>query len=99
MGTEPQTPASLDPVIHAPARLRIVASLAKLGPGDTITFARLQKVLDMTGGNLLTHIRKLEAAGYVVSSKSSRTTTVALTTTGRAAFDTYRQALSGLLEE
>lgn len=90
-------PSALDPVIHAPARLRIVASLARLDAGDTIKFPRLQKVLEMTGGNLITHIRKLEDAGYVESEKVGRTTTLALTTSGRAAFESYRKSLQDLL--
>lgn len=97
MAADSEAPNLLDPVIHAPARLRIVASLARLGPGDTIKFPRLQKVLEMTGGNLLTHIRKLEDAGYVASEKNGRTTTVALTANGRAAFENYRSSLRDLL--
>lgn len=97
MAVDPDAPVSLDPVIHAPARLRIMASLAGLSDGDTIKFPRLQKVLDMTGGNLLTHLRKLEDAGYVRSEKAGRTTMLALTSAGRAAFETYRQSLRDLL--
>ncbi len=52
----------LDPVIHAQARLRVTASLASLCEGDKITFPRLQELLDMTAGNLSTHLRKLEDA-------------------------------------
>ena len=57
--------AELDPVIHAAARLKIVAALATLKPGAAITFPTLQKSLDMTAGNLSTHLRKLEDAAYV----------------------------------
>ena len=41
---------TLDPVIHAPARLRIVATLAALADGDTLSFTRLQDMLDLTPG-------------------------------------------------
>nr|WP_179429841.1 transcriptional regulator [Spelaeicoccus albus] len=74
-----------------------MASLAGLADGDTIKFPRLQKVLGMTGGNLITHIRKLEGAGYVRSEKAGRTTTLSLTDSGRAAFHAYRQSLRDLL--
>jgi DNA-binding PadR family transcriptional regulator len=52
-------------------------------------------------GNLITHLRKLEDADYLTSEKigngpASRTS-VALTHQGRAARDTYTQALRGLL--
>ncbi|MEL7978279.1 transcriptional regulator [Isoptericola sp. F-RaC21] len=92
---------ALDPVIHAPARLRVVATLAALDTGDELSFPRLQKLLDMTAGNLSTHLRKLEDAGYVRVTKTheGRTpaTYLALTPTGRRAFEDYQEALSGLL--
>lgn len=87
----------LDPVIHAPARLRVVATLDALPPDTTLSFARLQKLLDLTAGNLITHLRKLEDAGYVETVKIGKETTVLLTTTGRAAFLGYRKALRELL--
>jgi DNA-binding MarR family transcriptional regulator len=91
----------LDPVIHAQSRLRVVATLAALGPGDTLTFPRLQQVLEMTAGNLSTHLRRLEEAEYVIVEKSfqGRTpvTSVALSTTGRAAFERYTRQLAALL--
>jgi hypothetical protein len=40
MGTD-----TLDPVIHAPVRLRIVATLAALPDGDSLSFTRLQDML------------------------------------------------------
>ena len=50
-------------MIHAPARLRIVATLAALPAGDEVSFTRLQDILDLTPGNLITHLRRLEDAG------------------------------------
>lgn len=91
----------LDPVIHAAARLRITAALATLAPGDQITFPRLQELLDMTAGNLSTHLRKLEDAGYVQVEKTHRARTpvtyLALTTSGRRAFEDYTATLRSLL--
>ncbi|GAA1788042.1 transcriptional regulator [Nostocoides veronense] len=87
----------LDPVIHVPVRLRIMVALAALGPADSLSFPRLQEVLDLTSGNLITHLRKLEEAGYVVTQKSGRVTTAALTDQGRAAFAAYRATLASLL--
>lgn len=91
----------LDPVIHAQARLRIVSVLATLDAGGSITFPRLQELLDMTAGNLSTHLRKLEEAEYVEVSKAheGRTpvTYLALTTKGRRAFEDYTAALKSLL--
>jgi DNA-binding transcriptional ArsR family regulator len=92
----------LDPVIHAPARLRIVATLATLPAGDELSFTRLQDILELTPGNLITHLRKLEDAGYVSTEKTGNgtagKTTVALTGAGRKALDEYTQALRGLLD-
>ncbi len=92
----------LDPLIHAPARLRIVVTLAALGEGDAMSFTRLQHMLDLTPGNLITHIRKLEDAGYLTSDKTGNgtasRTSIALTQHGRAALGTYTTALRGLLD-
>jgi len=35
----------LDPVIHVPARLRIMVSLATLPEGDDLSFTRLQDLI------------------------------------------------------
>jgi DNA-binding transcriptional ArsR family regulator len=92
---------ALDPVIHAPARLRIVATLAALPPGDALTFTRLGEILDLTPGNLITHLRRLEEAGYVRVEKTgggvASRTSAALTHRGRAALDAYAAALRSLL--
>jgi DNA-binding MarR family transcriptional regulator len=92
----------LDPVIHAPARLRIMTALAEaLEDGDEITFPALQKLLDMTAGNLTTHLARLETAGYVELTKTfsgrKPATFIALTPVGRGAFRTYRTHLLDLL--
>ena len=93
--------ADLDPIIHAQARLRIVAALATLDEKDQITFPRLQELLDMTAGNLSTHLRKLEEAAYVGVEKTHRgrtpVTYVALTVAGRRAFEDYTATLRALL--
>ncbi|GAA5091149.1 transcriptional regulator [Microbacterium yannicii] len=93
----------LDPVIHAAARLRITATLATLDPGESIAFPRLQELLDMTAGNLSTHVRKLEDAGYVAVEKTHRgrtpVTYLALTKQGRRAFEDYTDALRSVLGE
>jgi DNA-binding MarR family transcriptional regulator len=95
------TTDTLDPLIHVPTRLRILVTLAALGDGDTLSFTRLQDMLDLTPGNLITHLRKLEDAGYISSEKSGNgvasLTTVALTHIGRAALEAYTRALRDLL--
>jgi Winged helix DNA-binding domain len=64
------TDDGLDPVIHSPARLRLMVTLATLGDGDTLSFTRLQDMIGLTPGNLITHLRKLEDAGYVQTQKT-----------------------------
>jgi DNA-binding transcriptional ArsR family regulator len=95
------SPDALDPLIHVPARLRILVTLAALNDGDVLSFTRLQDILDLTPGNLITHLRKLEDAGYVSSEKSGNgvgsLTTVMLTRSGRVALDDYTRALRELL--
>jgi DNA-binding MarR family transcriptional regulator len=92
----------LDPVIHVPARLRIVVSLAALRDGDDLSFTRLQDLIGLTPGNLITHLRKLEDAGYVTTARSGNgnaaRTSVALTHDGRAALDRYTTVLRQLLD-
>jgi DNA-binding MarR family transcriptional regulator len=95
------TADTLDPLIHVPARLQIMATLAALPDGDALSFTRLQKMIELTPGNLITHLRKLEDAGYLSSEKTgtgpASRTSVALTQRGRAALDAYTETLRGLL--
>ena len=97
----PTTDDALDPLIHAPARLRIIATLAALPDGDTLSFTRLQALIGLTPGNLITHLRKLEDGGYIGTEKTGNgpasRTTFALTRQGRTALDTYTAALRELL--
>jgi DNA-binding MarR family transcriptional regulator len=91
----------LDPVIHAQARLRVMVVLSALATEDQITFPRLQQLLEMSAGNLSTHLRKLEDAGYLQITKTYQRRTpvtyVALTRTGRRALEDYTAALRRLL--
>ncbi len=95
------TTEELDPLIHVPTRLKIVATLAALPEGDALSFTRMQDMIGLTPGNLIIHLRKLEEAGYLSSEKtgngSASRTTVALTSHGRKALDAYTKALRELL--
>jgi DNA-binding MarR family transcriptional regulator len=96
------TDDALDPLIHVPTRLRIVATLAALKDGDTLSFTRLQDMVGLTPGNLIIHLRKLEDANYLSSEKTGNgagsRTSVALTSRGRAALDAYTKTLRNLLD-
>ena len=82
------TADTLDPLIHVPARLQIVATLAALPDGDALSFTRLQDMIGLTPGNLITHLRKLEDADYLTTEKTGNgpasRTSVGLTHRGRA---------------
>lgn len=95
------TVEELDPLIHVTARLRIVATLAALPDGDSLSFTRLQDMIGLTPGNLITHLRKLEDAGYANTEKTGNgrasVTSVALTRQGRAALESYTAALRDVL--
>ena len=96
------TADALDPLIHVTARLQIMATLAALPKGDALSFTRLQDMIQLTPGNLITHLRKLEDAKYLTSEKTGNgpasRTSVALTPRGRAALDAYTDTLRGLLD-
>ena len=91
----------LDPLIHVPTRLKIIATLAALPDGDALSFTRLQDLIGLTPGNLIVHLRKLEEAGYLTTEKtrngSAPQTTVTLTDAGRQALSDYTRALRNLL--
>ena len=84
----------LEPVIHTKGRLTIVSVLAA---AESLTFTELRDVLGLTDGNLITHLRSLEAAGYVRLTKRGASgkpvTIVALSAAGR---DAFRKYLAGL---
>jgi hypothetical protein len=91
--------ATLDPLIHHPERLRIVATLAALPDGDAISVARLRDMIGLTPVSLISCLRELDHARYVRTGKpgDARTpTNVALTFDGRAALDRYTAALRQL---
>ncbi|MFJ7751323.1 transcriptional regulator [Arthrobacter sp. NPDC097144] len=92
----------LDPVIHAEARLRALTMLNEVGEQNRIAFTKLRAILDMTAGNLSTHLRKLEDAGYIEVTKTiegrSPVTYLGISGEGKLAYAHYRKALGDLLE-
>lgn len=84
--------SELDPVISAPVRL---AAMALLITGAEADFTLLRERLDLTNGNLLSHLRKLEEAGYIKARKAllGRRTSYRVTPKGRAAFERHVAAL------
>lgn len=91
----------LDPVIHQPVRLRIMAALAALNERESVEFTFVRDLLGLTDGNLGAHIRRLEEEGYVSVEKAfvdrKPRTYVSLTGKGRSAFELHVRALQGIL--
>jgi DNA-binding PadR family transcriptional regulator len=90
---------ALDPQIHDPERLRVVAILTALPGGDTLALTRLQDMIKLSPGSLITCLRELGRAGYMRTGKTGGNraqTTVALTCQGRAALDHYTAMLRQL---
>jgi DNA-binding MarR family transcriptional regulator len=87
----------IDPIIHAPARLRIMAALMALAPRTQLDFSTLGKSLGLTDGNLGAHLKTLEEAGYIRIEKSfvnqKPRTHVGPTSKGRAKFEEHVAAL------
>ena len=88
----------LDPLLHQPLRTQLAAFLA--GAGEA-TFSELKRQLDVSDGNLDSHLKKLIAADYVTvrkdDSENRTQTCYTLSTTGRAALQNYILALQKLL--
>ncbi len=91
----------LNETIHQSTRLRIMTLLVMQPETDRIAYGFIQQTLNLTGGNLTTHLRKLEDADYLVITKefqdSKPRTWVQATPTGRRAFAEYLSNLERAL--
>lgn len=98
MNTEPFL--NLDRVIHEKGRLAMMSLMAA---STDLSFTELRDTLSMTDGNLTTHIRTLQEAGYVAVTKSFQNnrplTTCTLTPKGRAAFSAYIDLLEQIVRQ
>ena len=96
----PEPFLQLDRVIHERGRLGIMSMLAA---SAELSFTELRDTLEMTDGNLTTHMRTLQEAGYVSIAKSYRNrrplTTVSLTAAGRQAFADYVALLDRIVQQ
>jgi DNA-binding MarR family transcriptional regulator len=96
----PEPFLQLDRVIHEKGRLAIMSMLAA---SPELSFTELRDALSMTDGNLTTHIRTLQEAGYVSITKSFQNnrplTTCSLTASGRKAFTSYINLLEKIIQQ
>jgi DNA-binding MarR family transcriptional regulator len=88
----------IDRVIHETGRLGIMSMLAA---SAELSFTELRDALEMTDGNLTTHVRTLQEAGYVSVAKmyrhGRRLTMLSLTAAGRRAFADYVSLLERIV--
>ena len=96
----PEPFLQLDRVIHEKGRLAIMSMLAA---NTEMSFTEMRDSLGMTDGNITTHIRTLQEAGYVSITKSFQNnrplTTCSLTSAGRKAFGNYINLLEQIIQQ
>ena len=96
----PEAFLQLDRVIHEKGRLAIMSMLAA---SPELSFTELRDTLNMTDGNLTTHIRTLQEAGYVSVTKSFQNnrplTTCSVTSSGKKAFTNYINLLESIIQQ
>jgi len=92
--------ADLDRVVHSPPRLMILAYLAAV---DSADFIFLMNQVDLTRGNLSSHLKTLEEAEYVSINKEFvdkvPRTLIRLTNKGQEAIQNYREQMRKVIEE
>lgn len=100
MPKNPSDLTTIDRLIHEPTRLMIMTQLYVVESAD---FLFLQHQLQMTPGNLSSHLSKLEEAGYVEIVKEfierKPHTALKLTKKGRDAFNEYRKNIKKVFED
>jgi DNA-binding MarR family transcriptional regulator len=93
-------PAEVNKLIHAPIRLGIMTILNSVNKAN---FIYLRKKLDVTDGNLSSHMEKLEKEGYIKVKKEfvdrKPNTIYRITEKGKKAFRSYLEHLGRILEE
>ena len=96
----PEPFLNLDRVIHEKGRLGIMSLLAA---SPELSFTELRDSLGMTDGNVTTHIRTLQEAGYVSVAKTYERnrplTTCSVTAAGKKAFTAYINLLEQIVQQ
>jgi DNA-binding MarR family transcriptional regulator len=91
---------NLDKVLEHKVRLQIVSILAV---NDSSDFTSLKELLDITDGNLATHIKALEREKYVAVTKSfvdrKPNTRYKVTERGRTAFKRHLDAMAEVVRQ
>ena len=95
-----RTLPELDRTVHDASRIGIMTALMYT---EGSSFLHLQRLTNLSRGNLSNHLAKLEDAGFVAMAKKfvakRPLTTVSLTANGRSAIEAHWRELDRLKEE
>jgi DNA-binding MarR family transcriptional regulator len=90
---------NLNKIFDSRVRLGIMSTLMV---NDEINFNDLKQLIDVTDGNLASHIKSLEESGYIKVYKGfvgrKTNTTYAVTKTGKKAFQQHLDALEKMIK-
>ena len=96
---ESETDLEFDDLVHQPTRLQLFAYLYRHG---ATSFGDLSDDLDLTQGNLSSHLQRMESADAVAIEKEfvekKPRTTAALTDDGRDLLETHIDVLQTLID-
>ena len=77
--------------------------MSVLSVNSRASFNHLKEVLEVTDGNLASHLKSLEKAGYISVNKSFKNrkpnTSYEITSAGAKAFDNHLKALEDILKQ
>jgi len=89
-----------DPLLHQSVRSKLVSLLIA---NEALPFKALKEMLEVTDGNLSSHLTKLEKGAYIMIEKTYEgkrpKTVVHITATGKKAFKAYVEELKKFIEE
>jgi len=89
-----------DPLLHQNIRSKLISLLIS---NDELVFKALKEMLDVTDGNLSSHLSKLEKENYVEIIKTFEgkrpKTLIKITKVGEDAFREYIKSLKKFIEE
>lgn len=90
--------SNINKAFESRVRLGIMSVLMT---NNSMDFIGLREILDVSDGNLASHLRALEEAGYIVSEKRflnrKPNTTITITHSGSDSFKNHIKALEDLL--
>ncbi len=90
--------SNINKAFESRVRLGIMSVLMT---NHTMDFISLREILDVTDGNLASHLRALEESGYILSEKRflnrKPNTTITITQSGSESFKNHIKALEDLL--